>query len=56
MPAKNMDTHESAGVPHDDPPPSYLYAIEQGQQNGEASTGTIWKSPPIITWSNNIRW
>ncbi|KAH8746925.1 hypothetical protein F5883DRAFT_584931 [Diaporthe sp. PMI_573] len=32
-----MDNRESAGSPHDGPPPSYLYAVEQGSQNGEAS-------------------
>ncbi|KAH8748650.1 hypothetical protein F5883DRAFT_633690 [Diaporthe sp. PMI_573] len=38
-----MDTHESTGGAHDDPPPSYLYAVEQEHQNGESSSG--WSLP-----------
>ncbi|KAK2596458.1 hypothetical protein N8I77_013348 [Diaporthe amygdali] len=38
MPAMNMDAYVSADESHIDPPPSYLYALEQGQRDGETST------------------
>ncbi|KAH8743768.1 hypothetical protein F5883DRAFT_722523 [Diaporthe sp. PMI_573] len=38
MDSHKSATHESAAGSHDDPPPSYLYAVEQGHQNGETST------------------
>ncbi|KAG6356331.1 hypothetical protein INS49_015719 [Diaporthe citri] len=33
-----MDDRQSAGESHIDPPPSYLYALEQGERNGETCT------------------